>query len=418
MPGLCPVLGQTMTLHITTPFGRRSLTPAQIHAQVNADGCPRGTCVHKWTVFRDIATARLALGLGDRALAVLDALLTFHPETALSLDGGPALVVYPSNAALGLRAHGIAEATLRRALAALVEAGLIIRRDSPNGKRYVRRGPGGAVAQAFGFDLSPLVARAAELAALAEAVRARALALRVARERVTLLRRDCVKLIQGLAEAAPDLAGPLRTRYEALVAVLPRTPDLDVLEDVGAGLAELATDLGKWLIARTKTPEASGSPDQGERHEQSSDSDDHDSEPATGPGRDDGPVPEKGRGARGPRPAPPDACPLGLVLEACPDILAYARDGVRSWRDLVAVTRFVRPMMGISPDAWRDACAVMGEEAAAVTVAAILQRAAHIRSPGGYLRALVDRRRSGRFSLEPVLRALQRERLRSGQVGA
>ena len=57
------------------------------------------------------ATARLALGLSDRTLAVLDALLTFHPETALSLDGGPALVVYPSNAALGLRAHGLLDET-------------------------------------------------------------------------------------------------------------------------------------------------------------------------------------------------------------------------------------------------------------------------------------------------------------------
>jgi len=75
---------------------------------------------------------------------------------------GPDLVVFPSNRELSVRAHGPAPATLRWALAQLVEAGLVIRRDSPNGKRYVRRGEGGEIAQAFGFDLTPLVARAGE----------------------------------------------------------------------------------------------------------------------------------------------------------------------------------------------------------------------------------------------------------------
>ncbi|WP_246694759.1 plasmid replication protein RepC [Methylobacterium sp. WL6] len=187
-----------MDLHITTPFGRRRVTPAQIRAQANADGCPSETTVHKWTVFRDIAAARTRLGLNDRALAVLNALLTFHPETALSAGEEPGLVFFPSNAALALRAHGIAEATLRRHLVALVEAGLLIRRDSPNGKRYVRRGQGGAIAQAYGFNLAPLVARAEEMATQAGEVRAEAQALRVACERVTLLRRGCAKLIQAL----------------------------------------------------------------------------------------------------------------------------------------------------------------------------------------------------------------------------
>ncbi len=40
-------------------------------------------------------------------------------------------------------------------------------------------------------------------------------------------------------------------------------------------------------------------------------------------------------------------------------------------------------MLGISPDAWREAREVMGEDAAAVTVAAILQRADHIRALAG-----------------------------------
>ena len=72
----------------------------------------------------------------------------------------------------------MSEPTLRRHLAALVEAGLIIRRDSPNGKRYARR-VDEEVAQAFGFDLAPLVARAAEFEERLQAAQAAQRRLRV-----------------------------------------------------------------------------------------------------------------------------------------------------------------------------------------------------------------------------------------------
>ena len=105
--------------------------------------------------------------------------------------------------------------------------------------------------------------------------------------------------------------------------------------------------------------------------------------------------------------------PLGLVLNACPDVAEFAREGICSWRDLADTAEKIRPMLGISPDAWREAREVMGDEAAAVTVAAILQRAEHIKSPGGYLRALVERKRRGEFSLGPVLQALMRAQLQT-----
>lgn len=402
-----------MTLHITTPFGRRPVTPAQIRAQANANGCPHQLTVHKWTVFRDIAVARTRLGLTDRAIAVLDALLTFHPETALTAGEGQGLVVFPSNAALALRAHGIAEATLRRHLATLIETGLIIRRDSPNGKRYVRKGEGGVIAQAYGFDLTPLVARAAELAELADGVRAAALALRVARERVTLLRRDCVKLIQALEEmeGAPGAAGPLRARYAAAMGALSRNPCLTDLEGVASTLTALAADVGNLLIAHQEHAESRGNADQSERHDQNSKPNTPDSEQATGLVKKEPAVTGEGRARPVEGIVTRNTYPLGLVLDACPDIAAFMREGIRSWGDLADTAEKVRPMLGISPAAWREARDVMGDEAAAITVAAILQRAEHIKSPGGYLRALVDRKRRGEFSLGPVLQALTRARL-------
>jgi replication initiation protein RepC len=51
----------------------------------------------------------------------------------------------------------------------------------------------------------------------------------------------------------------------------------------------------------------------------------------------------------------------------------------------------------------------MGELSAAITVAAILERADVIRSAGGYLRALTERAEQGRFSVRPMLAALEKD---------
>src|SRR4051812_12244414 len=120
----------------TTPFGRRPLSLATVAARAVVDACPPDTIAEKWKVLDNLRRAKNAIGISDRALSVLNALLSFHQDTTLCL--GSELVVFPSNRALSHRANGMAPTSLRRNLAALVHAGLIIRRDSPNGKRYAR----------------------------------------------------------------------------------------------------------------------------------------------------------------------------------------------------------------------------------------------------------------------------------------
>jgi hypothetical protein len=93
------------------------------------------------------------------------------------------------------------------------------------------------------------------------------------------------------------------------------------------------------------------------------------------------------------------------VLKACPDIVDYAAAGIGNWRDLMATTAQVRGYLGVSPSAYEDACHVMGPETAAIVVACILQRAQHINSAGGYLRALTEKARAGQFSVGPMLMA-------------
>ena len=104
------------------------------------------------------------------------------------------------------------------------------------------------------------------------------------------------------------------------------------------------------------------------------------------------------------------AVSLDRIKRLCPQMADYARNGIRSWPDFVATADLVRSVLGISPDAWRKAKAAMGEQAASVVVAALLERAETIRSPGGYLRDLTDNAEKSAFSIYPMLQALERAR--------
>jgi len=392
----------------TTPFGRRSLTLAHVAAQMAASARQPDKVVHKWRIFRAICTARPALCVSERSLAVLNALLSFHPETTLAAEDD--LIVFPSNEQLCLRTHGMPPSTLRRQLAALVDAGLIVRRDSPNGKRYARKGRGGEITLAFGFDLSPLAARAEEFERMAEEIEAEARAVRLAKERITLCRRDIAKMIAtGVEEDVPTRRagqGPaswqeVHAAFRGLVEGISRNAGLDELEIAAEALSSLANDVLNLLENHLKVTIISANESHNERHKQNSNPNSPiELEPSL----------REGRAARAePNPKTPAATertyPLGMVLSACPDIVDYARGRIANWRDFLATAAVVRPMLGISPSAWEEARTVMGEAEAAVVVACLLQRSSTIQSAGGYLRELTRKAGEGEFSLGPILMA-------------
>ncbi len=181
-----------------SPFGPRPLSLALMASEALAQTCSTDKVVNKWTVHRAICEAKALIGVSDRALAVLHALLSFYPDTTLTSDDA---VVFPSNRELTIRSHGMAPATLRRHLAQLVDCGLIVRRDSPNGKRYARKDASGQIERAFGFDLSPLIVRADEFENLADVVRQERRRLALLREEISIYRRDIAKMIAvGLEE--------------------------------------------------------------------------------------------------------------------------------------------------------------------------------------------------------------------------
>lgn len=397
----------------TTPFGggrmsarlflrQRATTERQEKLRAGEGGNDTGRA-DKWQLMRAVTEARRVYGIGDRTISVLEALVSFATER--ELDGTAPIIVFPSNRELSLRARGMAPATIRRHIVALVEAGMIFRRDSANGKRFCRRDEAGALEDAFGFDLAPLALRAGEIFEAAETVRAEDRAQRALRGEVTLHQRDIAKIVataleEGRAGDWLDYAA----RLAQLAAGLGRRAACDLLADRREALLHLRAEVENAYLSSLSEEELSGSDLQTEQHIQNSNTD----QKFESYSRET----QKVKAVNEARPAPEQkmAISLARLVKLCPDIADYGRDGVTSWADLLAAADLVRSMLGISPDAWRKAKAAMGEQAAAVVIAALLQRGEAIRSPGGYLRDLTEKAGRGAFSIYPMLQALERGR--------
>jgi replication initiation protein RepC len=339
----------------------------------------------------------------------------------------------------------MAPATLWRHLTALVEAGLIIRRDSPNGKRYARKDASGQerFSDAFGFDLTPLVTRMPEFEALAEETRAAQKRRYLIKERISLHRRDVTKSVAlGLDEALPGDWEGYRQRAMALMTPLRRIRDDHELEALAAELAALRAEVAKALESCVNVQNLKCNAHHNDAHQSNTNTQPQsESEPASKEEGGDTVVSiEKDIADQDNQ---IETYPLGMVMDACPDIRDYAAGGkVKTWSEFLAAAGAVRPMIGISPDAWREAQAVLGQVEAHVVVASILQRSIYsseaaivpgaaegsttvsvngspaIQSAGGYLRALTEKAKTGQFALGPVLMALIGQRLKSGKSNA
>lgn len=363
----------------STPFGRRPVTAGHLERQALAARPAPGLRADKWRLLNLLKATRRVHGLSDRSLTVLSALLSFHPER--ELDADQPLVVWPSNAALCERANGMPESSLRRHLTALIEAGFLLRHDSPNGKRYARRARHSEGFVAFGFSLRPLVLAVAELEAAEIAEEARTEALSAAREEVALVLRDIAKFQDFLGQA--PCPGLLDLRKS-----LRRKLDAEALAQLLRAALTLRETVEKSLPTLKQTEKMSGNDSQNERHIQNSNPKQFEFEPS--------------------ETVKTERMNLLQVIETCPDILPYARHGLRSWTDLEEAADFASPMLGIDQSVWLEAQRAMGKTFAAMTVAAILQRVEVIRSPGAYLRSLSARAARKKFTPIPMLQALVR----------
>ncbi|AQS50045.1 replication initiation protein (plasmid) [Thioclava nitratireducens] len=390
-----------------SPF-MRPISHAHLRVIERPEASVPGRPVNKWELLRELSKAQAAFGVSERDLAILQGLLSFFPDDALG--GNAEMVVFPSNKAICERLNGMPCSTMRRHLARLVEAGLLQRRDSPNGKRYVRKH--GEERVAFGFDLSPLYCQSEEIARAAEAVREAEERARRLREVVSLMRRDLAALAEFGDEMQPGLGiwDQLRDKATLTARGLRRKLSIEDLEVYRADL-EALLDQARNLIDGPETEEMNTNGARSERHHHNSNKESIDLEPALEKsGAADG-VPDVDTDEsvadvdeRNTRHIP--KIPLHLVIAACPSLKTFYQGEIRHWHQLFDAACHVRPAMGISASAWEEAQRFMGPEQASIVVSAMLERFEDIRSPGGYLRALTAKAAAGEFSCGPMVMAL------------
>ncbi len=394
-----------------SPF-MRPISHAHLRVVERPEASVPGKPINKWELLRELSKAQAAFGVTERDLTVMQGLLSFFPDDALG--GNAEMVVFPSNKAICERLNGMPCSTMRRHLARLVEAGLLMRRDSPNGKRYVRKH--GEERVAFGFDLSPLYCRTEEIARAAEAVREAEDRVRRLREVVSLMRRDLAALAEFGEEIQPGLGLWDQFRDKAVLTARALRRKL-TLEELSAYRTDLEAllDHARNVIDGPETEEMNTNGANFERHHHNSNEESIDLEPAL----------ERGRTATGAPNVETDApvadveeadtrrmpkIPLHLVIAGCPSLKTVYQGDIRHWHQLFDAACHVRPAMGISASAWEEAQRFMGPEQASIVVIAMLERFADIRSPGGYLRALTSKAAAGEFSCGPMVMALMSRR--------
>ena len=373
-----------------------TLTAAVSSRMVSCASSQRsGAGIKKWELYKHLCAAKSAYGLNDRCLTVLNSLLSFLADDVITAKSK--LVVFPSNKQISIRAHMMPVSTLRRHLTSLINAGIITRKDSPNGKRYAHKNGAGEVALAFGFDFTPFFAKAAAIQQAADRVQDEIRAVKRLRDEVSVLRRALAQTFDEPREMTTD---GLFAQFRNVVNSIPRRASLVELTAIKTSLETLVSELAITLKNIKNVEEMSANDAQYERHHRESLSESL--------------LEEKDKFSDLKETASEAVAPkrcvtktktvsLDLILRACPDINAYAVSGIRTWRDLVDASRVVSSFLGISHAAYIDAIRTFGLETASAAIAAILQNAGEIVSPGGYLRSLVQKARAGGFSVAEML---------------
>lgn len=375
-------------------------------------------------------------GLAPRLVHAVDWLFRFTQRQDWERGSRP--IVWPS-ASLQRADLGLSVTQAKALNRHLVELGLVVMRDSPNGKRYGKRDRSGRIVEAYGFDLSPLGARLAEFRAVAEKGRAEREASRQLRRRATIARKALQQIMETAAELGLEAVGFLREAEEArrLSWRLAKVESLDVL---ALGVAQLERRQGEarvcfeGLLAERRERE-------GGRKDVETDPKGPENRPhqyiykpspnpeqdtvigiersRAEPGREIGAKAGqhrqdeigtgRERGASAAQSGRTERRDDGTVLKITPDELVrlaprlkpYLAKPSPHWPEIVEAADWLRHDLGVSKPLWGDACLAMGREQAAIALAIVSTKPdGHFRgSPGGYFHGMVAKARTGELNL-------------------
>jgi replication initiation protein RepC len=394
---------------ITTP-STGPLSLKMVRNQFHARTIVHGATVNKWHALSDIKEAKEYLGIKDRAITVLSALMSFHPDN--TLDAGKNLIVFPANKTLCTRANGISESTMRRHLSTLIDANLIIRKASPNGKRYPRKDRDGTIKEAYGFDLTPLVSRAAEFAYLATRSREEKQEIKEQRDKIHIHQRDIREIFDlVMRECIPGEWKALMDEFEPLSKPLKRIElieNLAALEGLLMGLNAKANNLLK-LISFASNMTANDA--QNERHIEINKQIIFESEilPAEEDFADTNveldQIIQFPSSSQSEKPIT-----LETVIAACPKIKEIHPENIKTFEDMINIGHYLQTILGVHLNLIWEAYKIYHPAAVATILAIIYEKGTDIRNPGAYFRTLLKQGLTGQFSINKNIASLLNKR--------
>ena len=319
----------------------------------------------RFTLIDTLRRAASSLDLSPSVIATVDALLSCLPPKR-EHD-----VVFASNATLVMRRNGISDRSLRRHLADLVTAGLLVRIDSPNGKRYSKRDPQMGTVIRFGLDLSPLFIAFGRLQAIAQGQAIEAQRIDYLRTKVRLVIRS--KTVTGeecalAAEAERALRRKLTSDdLESWLKVLSTTSDI---EDI----SHFETPVDEHIV--------SASNGQIVRHQQKSEKE----------------LNDKATSQRKTTSSETtENITLNDLAEACPQATGFLLEKLHSPWDIVAHAKRLAPMIGIDGSCYEAAEARHGQFGTALTIWGLLENLDRVQKPAAYFRSITSGKRSSTF---------------------
>jgi replication initiation protein RepC len=366
-----------------TNTGWRSPAPAPVPLVLPIESAA------KKDLFKAARLAVEALDPRPSAAALLNQLVGFYSGEPIA----GRLLVWPSNEVLRERTR-LADRTLRYAIRELIELGLIDMKDYANGKRHARRSKSGQIIDAYGFDLSPLLARLEEFAAMVAAAKERRRELLEMFDQITIARRSAQEILLTLEECYPETAtDDLQDAFERLRYQTPRR----------SSAAAPDASLTRWraLLNECQLRYDAACGGKNRRHyENNNDAPDQSCSKRQGENGD----------------APPPRLNLIDLATACPDAFGYV-ERIDNERELVRAAARLRGMMGVHESAWEEAREKLGPVMAAAAFFVVLQiydrdQAGDdkIKNPGGYFRSYIRMIAEGRIDLVDVIRAMRRKR--------
>ncbi|WP_068310171.1 helix-turn-helix domain-containing protein [Polycladidibacter hongkongensis] len=356
--------------------------------------------------------AGIALALKPTPRAVLNTLSASWGEQLVQ----GALIVWPSNEWLCDRV-GITDRALRNTLSKLIELGLIKAKDAPNRKRFpVRRGD--QIVDAYGFDLTPMVAQANDYEAIINA--------NASQEERQKQQWTALKALRIDTKEAAELLPQDSDLYQTFCEYEYNTPNRRQAGiDYALTLehyASLKTRIFSYLKQKT-----SGSAGKNFRHIETNTELKY--SVVTSGNRADCAITQFAGGQA-------DACQSGFEeldgekIDALPLSLTELEraipvfedfGGLTSWRDLPELAEMHRGALQLSEEGWRASVQLIGLERASLAFFAAYQiisdranggTAPPITSMGGYYRAYCRKIAAGEVDLMAELRKLYRKNIR------